>query len=277
MITFDEKVEQSRETLRMIAREYDNPIINAGFGKDSICLVHLANRDMKLGWPVMFHRDPYFPEKYRFANEIIRKWNIVAWDYPPRNTSVFYRNGVFEVARHYGIGYGDLALCAQLYTPDRFVEGEYLCALRDVYQQPLGTFDYRWDVCLSGHRFVETKPHSGHKQAGIKWAHKHNIGSCDVSYPLRDWSNQDVFAYHVMNGIPINSDVYDEVGGELVPKNDNRFNPDRRPACFECMKRDNPKMVLCPKRMCLVNNVSAGLRYMAFPPDHAWGRGEDGI
>ena len=66
-------------------------------------------------------------------------------------------------------------------------------------------------------RLLRSRANSGHKQAGIKWAHKHNIGSCDVSYPLRDWSNQDVFEYHVANGIPVNSDVYDEVDGELVP------------------------------------------------------------
>ena len=268
-----EKVKRSREIISTILSQYRAPIINAGFGKDSICLVHLCNRDMKLGLPIMFHRDPYFPLKYRFANMIIQKWGLVCWDTPACNTSVFYHNGVFEVARHYPIGGGhNLALCALLYSPDRYVEGEYLCALRDIYQQPLGDFDFRWDLMLSGHRFVETKPHSGHQQAGIKWTHKHNPGTADVLYPLRDWTDQDIYQYHVEAGIPVNTDVYEEKDGALVPKEDNTYNPDRRPACFECMRPENPAMVLCPKKMSIVNNVSASLRRLIMPPDHQWSK-----
>lgn len=273
-----EKVERSREIIKMVGREYTNPIINSGFGKDSICLVHLCKKDLGLDWPIMFYRDPYFPRKYRYANMIIDKWNLTCFNYPARSTSVFNRNGTFEVVRHYGLGgNGNLALCAMLYTPHRFIEGEYLCGLRDIYQQPRGDYEYRWDICLSGHRSVETKPHSGNQASGIRWDLKHNVGSCDVAYPLRDWTDEETYQYMVDNGIPINTDVYEVKNGALVPKIDpatgeidSTYNPDRRPACFECMKPENPIRVLCPKRMCSVNSVASSLVMTVMPTDHVW-------
>lgn len=222
----------------------------------------------------MFHRDPYFPKKYRYANKIIDMWGLVCRDYPARAASVYYHNDTFEVVREYGIGYSALALCALLYTPDRFIEGEYLCALNDIYLQPMGTYNYIWDVCIQGFRSTESKPHSRNLPNRLRWVNKQNIGSADAVYPLQDWTNHEVYQYIVDNGIPINTDVYDVKEGELVPKIDpqtgkidSTYNPDRRPACTECMRPENPMSVLCPKKMCSVNNVWEFLVKTQMPND----------
>jgi len=256
-----DKIESAKEIISMTDKNYKNPIIYTGFGKDSITVLHLC-RAMGYKWDVMFHRDPHFPRKYRYANKIIDMWNVVCRDYPARSTSIFYRNDTFEVVREYGIGYGALILCALLYKPDEYIEGEYLCGLNDVYLQPKGSGDYIWDVALEGFRTVESKPHSGGRPCGLRWVNKQNIGSADVVFPLHNWTGQDVYQYIIDNGIPINTDVYDVKDGELVPKIDPKtgkidstYNPDRRPACTECMRPENPQSVLCPKKMMTVNNV----------------------
>jgi len=269
-----EKIEETKAILKMIAKEYHKPIIYSGLGKDSICVIHLS-RSLGFNWPIMFHRDPYFPKKYRYANKIIDLWDLECHDYPAHDTSVFYRNNTFEVTRHFQVGHGDMILCALLYNPDKYIEGQYLCALKDIYLQPLGTREFIWDVGIQGHRKAESKPHSGHKPNRLQWVCKQFIGSIDFYQPLREWTNQDVYQYIVDNGIPINTDVYDVKDGELIPKIDpqtgkidSTYNPDRRPACFDCMKPDNPKAVFCRKRQCAVNNVWEDLRKTVMPTDY---------
>jgi 3'-phosphoadenosine 5'-phosphosulfate sulfotransferase (PAPS reductase)/FAD synthetase len=262
-----EKINSAIEIIKMTMKEYKNPIIYSGFGKDSIVVIHLC-RTMGLNLEIMFHRDPYFPKKYRYANKMIDKWNLICRDYPARLCSVFYMHDTFEVVRHYQIGFGDMALCAMLYTPERYIEGEYLCGLKDIYLQPkIDNYDYRWDAIIQGHRTVEAKPHTGMVPAGLRWTNKQNIGSADNVFPLHDWTNQEVYQYIIENEIPINTDVYDVVDGSLVPKEDKTFNPDCRPACYECMRPDKPMSVLCPKKMVTVNNNWQNLVKTVMPND----------
>lgn len=262
------KIERTKEIIRMVEKNYRNPIIMSGFGKDSICVVHLC-RSMGYKWPVMFHRDPFFPKKYKYANQVIELWDLVCYDYPARSCSIFWDNGVFEVARHYQIGGSNMILCAALYEPNEFVEGEYLCALKDIYLQPKGSRDYPWDCILQGFRYTECKPHSGMTPAKLRWHCKHNIDSVDSIHPIRDWTNQETYQYVVDNNIPVNTLVYDVENGELIPKKDNTYNPDRRPACYRCMLPSTEYNVLCPKKNCLVNNVWPNLIKTQMPNDFA--------
>lgn len=269
-----DKVEIACDIINMVNKEYKNPIIYSGIGKDSLPLIHLCHNVVGVKWDIMFHRDPYFPHKYRFSNKIIDKWNLICRDYPARSCSIFYLNNVFEVVREFQVGYSNLALCALLYKPDRYLDGEYLCALKDIYLQPKGSYDYSWDAGLLAHRYSEKKPHRGGEQNMLRWQHKHNIGSADFAYPMWNWTDEDIYQYHVENEIPINFDVYDVVDGKIVPKIDpetgqidSTYNPDRRPACFECMLPDNPGTVFCPKKMCFVNNVYENLVLTLMPTD----------
>lgn len=268
-----EKLNETKEIIKMVSSYYKNPIIYSGLGKDSITLIHIS-RLMGFNWPIMFHRDPYFPKKYRYANKMIELWNLTCFDYPARSTSVFYRNNTFEVVRHYQVGSNDMILCAMLYEPKMFKEGEYLCAFKDIYRQPIGTAEFPWDVGIQGHRQHESKPHSGNQPNRLRWVAKQTVGSIDFIQPLRDWTNQEVCHYILENNIPVNTDVYEIKDGELVPKIDPKtgeidstYNPDRRPACFECMNPDKPMTVFCPKRRCSVNNVYDQLSKTIMPTD----------
>ena len=262
------KITETKRILEMIAKQYRDPIIYTGFGKDSICLVHLC-KAMGLPWEIMFHRDPYFPIKYRYANYIIQQWNLVCRDYPAHSCSVFYVNNTFEVVRHYQAGMEDLLLCALLYKPEEFVEGEYLCALKDIYLQPKGHGVYIWDIGVQGHKAIECKPHSGMKPNMMRWSIKHSVNGPDWAQPLREWTEEDVYTYITKNDIPINTDVYDidVAGGKLVPKADSTYNPDRRPACFNCMCPDAEMTVWCPKAGMPTNNISRSLVRTIMPND----------
>lgn len=250
-----EKIEATQEIIKMVAREYKNPLIYCGFGKDSVVMLHLI-RSMGYKWDIMCHREPEFPVKWRYAHKIMELWNLTCYDYPPTDCSIFYQNNTFCVVTHYNVGAADLVLPGILYTPETFTEGEYLCSLKDIYDQPkCHGFDYRWDVGLLAARCDEKHPHF-QGILGQQNETKLNIGSADFVSPMLSWTGQDVYQYFVDNGIPINTDVYEVINDELVSKKDCTFDPDRRPACFECMKPENPETVFCPKRMSNVQNLS---------------------
>lgn len=262
-----DNVKKSIDTIHILAREYKNPIIYTGFGKDSIALLHLC-RSAGYNWPIMYHRDSHFPKKAAWANFMIELWNLVTYDYPPLSCSIFWKNNTFEVAREYQAVTDFLILCALLYEPESFIPGEYLCALKDIYLMPKGTRQFPWDLGLQGHRALECKPHGDNKPNQLKWMLKHTIrGGPDWVQPLREWTNQEVYQYIKENDIPVNTKVYDEKDGEFVPKEDPTYNPDRRPACFRCMLPSDSPSVVCPKTNLIVNNTWAGLKKTVMPND----------
>lgn len=261
------KIAESKRIINKIDERFLKPIIYCGFGKDSITLLHLC-REAGYNWPVMFHRDPYFPKKYRYANKIIDMWDVVCWDYPAKSTSIFNKNNTFEVVRHYGCGSIDMVLCAMLYEPTEFIDGEYLCAYRDIYLQPKGNGEYHWDCALQAHRMHESKPHGGNLPNMLRWVMKTAPGGPTFMQPLREWTNKDIYEYIRSNNIPINYDVYEVKNGELVPLPDNTFNPDRRPACFRCIDERNELVVHCPRMDCLTNNISSTLVKVQMPNDY---------
>jgi hypothetical protein len=262
------KIDVSKGIIETISKNYLKPIIYWGGGKDSTVLLHIV-REMGIKWPCMFHRDPYFPKKYIYVNWLIAEWDLICYDYPAYKCSVFWQNGTFEVVRHFYCGPQDMILCAMLYKPEEFIEGEYLCAYKDVYLQPKGSYHYAWDVGLQAHRMHESKPHSGHKPNGLRWVFKRIPNGTDFVQPLREWTNQDVFEYSNINNLPFNDRVYYVDNGEFLPLPDSTYNPDRRPACYECMLPSKDMAVFCPKFQSLTNNVFESLEKTVMPIDYA--------
>jgi hypothetical protein len=267
-----DKIAAAKENLKMVSRHYRRPIIYCSFGKDSICVAHLANRVMGLDWPVMFHREPEFPRKFVYQQRIIEDWNLVVHDYPPCRTSVYYRPGgtYFEVATHFEMGAGSdgptFILLGVLYEPPAFVPGQYLCAL-DLYNQPTCRgYDYRWDIGVRGDKDSDAHPHTG-KPFKMRFGTQLGIGYVDFAFPLQSWTDKDVTDYILQEKIPVNDLIYELVDGVLVNKEDKTHNADYRPACFRCMKHDEGESVMCPKKGVAVNNVSPQL-IMEISPDY---------
>lgn len=265
----DIKVSDSKKIIESAMKNYLKPIIYWGGGKDSTVLLHII-KSMGYDIPVMFHRDPYFPKKYIYANKIIAEWNLKCFDYPASKCGVFFLNNTFEVVRYFACGSNYMILCAMLYkaTEKEMEKGEWLCAYRDIYLQPKGSYEYCWDLGFQAHRMHESKPHSGHKPNRLRWENKKYPGAPDFIQPLRMWTNQDIYLYTIKNNLPINYSVYYEDKGEFLPLEDSTYNPDRRPACFECMLPTNPMEVYCPKLGCLTNNVFEYLLKVQMPNDY---------
>jgi hypothetical protein len=143
----------------------------------------------------------------------------------------------------------------------------YLCALEQIYAKPTGNPDScPWDLLLIGHKGCDTDIiQGGDVGTRIDWR---VLPGCPVEivFPLRTWSNDDIWNYSRAEGVPQNYRRYMSDGtGKMVESPDYTFNPDYFEACTACMDRrpGAPKHVPCPKRRgAMVENVAPFLRWM---------------
>lgn len=236
------------EFIEKIIKGYKNPAIMCSFGKDSMVMLHLI-RSMGYELPVIFHREPFFPEKYEFANKIIQEWGLTVYDYPPIDTAVFKKNGFVEIINYYQARKKTIMLPTGIIEPD--YTKKYLCGLTDLLQKPLGNYTYKWDVVFIGHKSSDVDPLQGSVKLHLDL--KINAGSVDLAFPLRNWTDDDIWDYMEKNNVPYQENRYKE-RKELTDKT---YNPDYFPTCTRCLDKDNPSQVECPKLNMVINNISS--------------------
>jgi hypothetical protein len=86
-------------------------------------------------------------------------------------------------------------------------------------------------------------------------------GACDYAFPLRHFTDEDIWHYHREFNVPINTKRYDEKSGfrEFA---DLTFNNDHYHACTRCLDRDEAEQVFCPKAQAMIPNISATVRFV---------------
>lgn len=255
MNTLDHKINEANQLLCRILKDYKRPVIYTGFGKDSMVMHHMI-RAAGYDFDCMFHRDPFFPQKYRFANRIIDEWNLRCYDYPHSGISLFNEHDTFEVTRHYQVGSGHLIFVARILDPVDFNDTDsYLCAYKDIVKRPMGSSQYVWDLMLNASRTCERKPHLGMTPCGINIHLKHNPGSSDVCYPLKDFTDEEMVEYTMRFNVPWHEERYEIIDGKFKDKPNSDVNPDVRRACSACLKCPGDSVVYCPKSKTTVNSV----------------------
>lgn len=249
------RITEAYAVIDRVMEDYKKPVLMCSFGKDSMVLLHLL-RSYNL--PVLFHREPFHPWKYSFANRVIEAWNLTVYDYPPSKVSLFKRNGMMELMNEYSIGQETCMLPTGIIHPQ---DGKpYLCGLKDLVCKPLGTFSYPWDVCFLGHKASDVDPLQGNLRFNIDV--KRNPGSAHAAYPMRTWTDDDVWAYIELNHVPYQENRYAKIDGEWQELPDKTFNPDYFHTCTRCIDRDEASDVRCPLNGLQVNNVSSRIQYI---------------
>lgn len=213
----------------------DKSVVLSSFGKDSMVLLDLIK---KAGYklPIVFFKEPFFPEKYIFANQIILKERYTVYDYPPLATGVLKKNGKIEIANFYQLGNQNMFLPTGVIEPK---DDDYLCGLEDLINKPTGTFEFPWDTIYMGHKSSDVDPLQGPVPLNTSIT---KIGIGNVVFPIRFFTDEDIWQYHEDNSLPMHSTRYHN-GKELADKT---YNPDYFPICTKCLDIDNEPMVLCP-------------------------------
>jgi hypothetical protein len=256
MLTLESKIDKTYELMKKVLSVYRNPVVMSSFGKDSMVMLDLIMRAF-LKFPVLFHREPFFPEKYKFANQMIEAGDYTVYDYPPSGTSLIKNGPVMEIVNWYSVG------SKFSYLPTGIKEPEagkpFLCGLRDLYRKPTAqNFSFPWDLVFIGHKNSDRDVILGAVPLAVDL--KQNVNGPDYFFPLRHFTDEDIWEYHKKFDVPVHVERYDPTNG-FAERKDVSANPDYFPACTLCMDRDQPKSVHCPLIDQQISNISAELQY----------------
>jgi 3'-phosphoadenosine 5'-phosphosulfate sulfotransferase (PAPS reductase)/FAD synthetase len=255
-MTYEDKVSYAHRLIEQSLAEFGNPCIACSFGKDSMVVLDLVRRHRD-DLPVVFHREPWQPHKYRFADAVIQHYGLRVYDFPPSATMVQDGGGEVEIAGYYQIGARYNMLPTGIRAPK---DGEdFVCGLADIYQRPTGTFNWPWDAMFHGHKASDTDAVYG--DITIRTDVARNLDSASLVFPIRLFTDEDVWRYIEENNLPIHHGRYEKVGESWQEREDKGDNPDYVTACTACMAKDGPAEVLCPRLGQLVSNVSDQLRW----------------
>lgn len=245
----EKKIKTAIELIKEQVSEHS--ITMSSFGKDSMVLLDLISKaEQKL--PILFFREPFFPEKYEFANKIILERGYSVYDYAPLRTAVIKKNGQVEIANFYQVGTEDeyMFLPTGITKP---IEGKpFLCGLFDLLNKPTGTYNFPWDTVFIGHKSSDIDPMMGSVDLESDVV---DTGPVKLVLPLKDFTDKDIWEYHQRFNLSIHESRYNRAAS-WKEFEDKSSNPDYFPACMLCIDKDEKNRVLCPKTGKMADNIS---------------------
>lgn len=255
-----QKVEEVKEFCRETVRGAKNPALMCSFGKDSMVLLHML-RGEKL--PIVWLKDPWFPRKYAFGNRVVEDWDLEAHSYPPVSTSMLYgKNGAAEYVQDFEANGGTISIPKHL---EEKLDGKWACGRDDFFGVPLARYNFLWDMCLVGHKDSDVDSLYGSVRLHQRVLRR-EVGP-SFAFPLKDWTDEDVWDYTEEYEIPVDHARYDIVG--RCEREDKTLNSDYYQACIRCIdKRRAGETVACPKYKTDLKNVSQLVPEFSKKPDH---------
>lgn len=227
-------------------------------GKDSTALLHLIRYGAEIDIPVIQYRQPKFRERYAYSDRLIKEWDLEVYEYPPMKVSLADGPDVntgevrFDMLHYFQWGRDCVILSLGTENPK---EGErFLCGVTDFLQRPTGTFNWPWGAVYIGTKFEDTDLIKGH----VPLAQDIRIidGSPVSLYPMRDWTDEEIFWYLEDNGVEPDPTRYIKENDTWKNNPDKSLNADFYPACFNCVNRHMGRHVHCPKLNATITNIS---------------------
>lgn len=238
----DEKYNHTKLVIEITLANSKKPVALCSFGKDSIVMLDLI-RKVKPDINVIFFREPYFQQKFVYAQKIMADWNLTVYDYPPSYFNYILLDDYFEIFNYYYVNFYEYLI---LYTGCCKYDSEkpFLCALDLLNRPTVPSYTFNWDCVFFGQKEIDPV-HITDKKVVLKEIC--SMGNGLAVLPLKDWTDDNIWDYIKVNNLPYDKDRYEN-------KND-IINPDKYPTCYECLDYKNGKIVDCPKQQKEITNI----------------------
>jgi hypothetical protein len=212
---------------------------------------------------VIYHRHPYFPAKHEFAEGVIRSMSLEVYDFPPLACGVKAKADRLELVTRYQVGSG--AIDVPMNTEAPLERRPFVCGLQWLTRPKTLGAQWPWSTVFIGHKNSDVDPYEG--PVPLKEDRVRVTGAgVDAVFPLRHWTDEDVWDYTEENRVPYDKRRYQN-RAELEDKWNN---PDYVHACTACVDpREERKTVPCPKLGgALVRNMGPTVVRMEILPDY---------
>lgn len=258
-MTINDKLESARHWLQHMAENYKAPAILLSFGKDSVVMLHIS-RQMGYRWPCISYQDPWWPERYSYAQALSAAWKLEVHLPIPQELALYEQDGMLQTVANYGLGTESMNLPRDVIRYDEHKKlGNEICLRDDFFTRPVGKSSFPWDVIAHGQKGSDTNPIFG--KAGVTVYKKMlKKGAPDAVYPLKDWTDDDVWDYIQEHQLPMHEGRYD-VKNRTVWQH-RRDDIDYVPACARCVDRSEAELVWCPKVQEIIANDSVSYPYV---------------
>lgn len=265
----DARVKEAMRLINWAVQHHARPAVLWSSGKDSMVLLHLV-REMGLVLPCVLYRIPQAPWKMAFAERVIQDWGLEVWDYPPAWLELARGNGVTELVSAYQIGESPEGQMLVNYVPrnlrempddqETLVDDEghaWQCG-RELLERPVGGMRVPWDCLLLGSKGSDVDAVRGPVPLAADVLSV--PGAPAQVYPLRTWTDAEIWEYIEAHQVPYPHDRYNREEGykEWVCK---RLNPDWVECCMRCLDPERPAVVRCPKSGLKINSIAGRVRW----------------
>jgi len=230
-----------------VIKTYARPAFLCSFGKDSMALLGVLHElELELRIPVIFLRDPFRPRTNVFASDMIAKYKLTCFDWAP-SQALFYKNartGQVNTLARYMLNGSTIDIPRDVVDlPYDLKRKEWVCGVDWCSQPRAHVVTAAFDCVLIGHKNTDTDPVFG-KIPLNTYAVTTEDGLTGV-FPLRDWTDEDVWEYIRARKIDVDNRRYNV--GKGANHDDIGYNPDWQRACYACMDPKGPAEVDCPK------------------------------
>lgn len=230
-----ELIRRTREIITAHLSLCARPAVACSFGKDSMVLLALV-REQSPHVPVLYFEGLPHPTKHAFVQEIASQWRLNLLSPPPVFTDVIAKDGHVALLRVYEMSKGKVVTLPVESVDDYVPIASSQCALAALFAPSPVIPEMGFDGVFIGHRGDDVDPIYGEIPLASDAA---TVDGFRYLYPLRDWTEADIWRASDILGIPQNLARYEQ--------RDMDANNDYYPLCTECLKPSNKDTAFCPQ------------------------------
>lgn len=258
-------LEEAIQTVSAVVRSAESPAVFTSFGKDSMALLGvLREAGLLSAVHLVSFRHPAFPSRYAFSDRIIAQWSLDPLIVFHRWNSIIAGNGRVDLlgtARARGSKI-HIPVANMVWQNDSKL---WSCALDNQLPHGVDLIKLDFDLILLGSKQADADPVVG--KVEVQNVAEQFHGKTSLLFPLRDWTDGDVWDFIRAREIPFDTDRYVEsTGGNIVDDSTYPEHSEYLPVCTACVNPANHGEVWCPKFNKSIPCRADSLQHRNYPP-----------